>query len=197
MLAEGGLAVVSVEEGVLYAHPFSDHLFLKVAVANRSSTPIGLQVRDYWSLVGPIYYMWNCESESALLDYMSRTPPAATDSLEREYSAMFDEGLLKTIPAGAEAVYYIDFNGASAEEVLGGCDSWLLFSMSGWVVVTDGIEVEVLEAPGGLLDVSFPFPVVTEGVPTGSLVAQDDRGGPLVGILKPWGLVPLPGTRGL
>lgn len=166
-----------------------------MAVTNGGIEPIGLQVRDYWSLVMPTYYQWNAEQESVLLDYLSRVPPAVTDSLERAYADMYDEGLLKVIPAGGEAIYYIDFNGASADEILEGYDSWLLFSMSGWAVVTDGDALEVLEAPGGLLDVSFPAPVFTERIPTGSIVAQNGAEGPMVGILKPWGLMPLPGTR--
>lgn len=194
MLAEGDLAVVSVEEGVLYEHAFSDHLFLKVAVTSSVSEPIGLQVRDYWSLVSPMYYMWSSEQESFLLDYLSRVPPAVTDSMVRECSAMFEEGLLKVIPPGGEAVYFADFNGASAEEMLEGRDSWLLFSMSGWVVVTNGDEVEVIEAPGGLLDVSFPAPLSIEAIPAGSIVAQNGAEGPMVGILKPWGLMPQPGA---
>jgi len=191
LLTEGDMASVWAEEGALFQIPSSSHFLVHVKVVNESSGPIGLDIGDYWSLIGPFYYAESDQPEMALFDYMSRIPPEMTDSISSELVQRFGAGGLMAIPEGGELSYYMDFNGMDREKLDSVYSPWIVVGMGGWIMVADSSNAEIIVEEPGMMSLAYPVPITWDIVPAGSVLAVDGDEGPSVGLCSPFGVFPL------
>jgi hypothetical protein len=167
-------------ENVLYETPLSGNFFVHVEVVSGVEVPLGVDLGSYWDMVGPVQFTDSKEPSLTVVDICTRIPPEMTDSLVSQVvKAMYDGRTTALAPFGSTD-YYIDFNAAGRASIDSLSRPWLMLAMGGWLLVTDGAEVEAVGPEEGFAFIPIRQPVEWAEIPAGSIVAFDGPMGPMI-----------------
>jgi hypothetical protein len=179
--ARGTLAAVQVERR-LYERAGDEHFLVRVRVDNLADRPLGLELRDYWTVVYP--NQWGAlATEQRLTIDESRMPARVMDAARcHDLRRGFAAGELTAIPAGGAAEYYREFNASGRADVdAQAVERFVYASLAGQTLVTDGEDCENLPldwGPSGATantDLRLAAPVAWAAVPEGAEVVDSGR----------------------
>ncbi len=179
--ARGELAVVELERR-LYERAGDEHFFVRVRVRNLTDRPLGLDLRDYWTVVYPNQWGALATEGRQTIDE-SRMPARVLDAARcDDLRRGFAEGTLAALPAGGAAEYYREFNASGRADVdAQAVEPFLYVSLAGQTLVTDGENSENLPLEWGPSDATantdlvLAAPVAWAAVPDGAEVVDSGR----------------------
>ena len=179
--ARGTMAAVELERR-LYERAGHEHFFVRVRVRNLTDRPLGLDLRDYWTVVYPNQWGALATERRDTIDE-SRMPARVLDAARcDDLRRGFVEGTLAALPAGGATEYYREFNASGRADVdAQAVERFLYVSLAGQTLVTDGENSENLPlewGPSGSTantDLVLAAPVAWTAVPDGAEVVDSGR----------------------
>ena len=130
-VAGGELASVWMEPVLYEAPSVSDKFFVHLAVVNETEGFMGVDLRQYWDLIGPVQYVGTDEEELTVIDILSRVPPELTPERTAEILDDYRYGQLRGVAAGGRRDYYMDFNAAGRDAIDRLGTSYLFLALGG------------------------------------------------------------------
>lgn len=173
-ILEGKMATVDVEEH-LYEQDGEPAFFIAVRVTNRGAKPIGIDLRDSQYAIRPNQWGVYDKPQRDVLDERRASTPRLDAAAERALKADFGRGALTQIEPGKSIVYYHAFNGDRHPDRRLAKGKFVIVSLAGQTVATDGEAVMQLRFEdhdlGQLTDLVLPTPCPWARLPAGALVA--------------------------
>lgn len=189
--ADVGWQTMVVGEGVgveverrLFERPGDDHFLIRVRVRNQGDRVLGMDLRDYWTVVYPNQWGAQSGSRREVIDE-GRMPAKVLDEGRcADLRRAFGAGELALLPVGGAVEYYREFNASGRAEVeVQAVEPYLFVSLAGQVLVTDGDRcgsVTLDWAPEGEresweTDLVLAAPIGWGVVPADGLVVGSER----------------------
>jgi len=174
LLGQTDLARFKVEKA-LYEKAGEPFCFVRVRVTNVSDRAIGVDLRG-WMAVYPGYF-GKSDTEHNNFFKQVRMYHAALDQPKRaELLADFAAGRLTVIPAGKSVDYYREYiERAKVEKVDKAAGKYLIISMDGEQILTDGKKVEQFLGAGqegANTDLAILSPVPWKTIPAGGRILR-------------------------
>jgi len=161
----------------LYQQAGSPHFLVRVRVDNRSARRLGVDLRDYWSVIYPNQWGALREDHRSIIDEMRATPEPLDAALCADLRRAFASGDLTAVPPTGSVEYYREFNASGRAEVdQQATEQYLFVSLAGQTLYTDGTRCDHLEAAGpGDSDLVIATPVPWGEVPANAQVVDQAR----------------------
>jgi len=167
---------VSVER-VLYKKPQGDGFFVHIRVDNESGRRLGVDLRDPFNVIYPNQWTIQPRPERRSIDEgrIQRRPDVDRNALLRD----FRDGHLTGFSDYLD--YFREFDGKSSEPTNSDSGRYLLISMDGRLVFSDGKAIDVISLEWGSqttdaqTDVVVPLPIKWNSVQAGMLVIKNAR----------------------
>lgn len=164
-IIRGRLASIEAEPAV-YAESDSGPALVRIRVGNLSLRPLAVAA-DYWSVVFPNQWGFHRHPYRTTVDEPEfQLPPLGRDDTLRLLVAQ-RERAMPLVPPGNSVEYFREFAGGRPGPA-GSAASYLIISLSGRLLVSDGLTAEELTLIGALpktRDLVIPLPLTWRQVP--------------------------------
>lgn len=164
LVVSGELANVYVEK-CIYNSPKSINFFIQFRIENKTNQQIAVDLSDYWKVIYPNQWGIYPQAYRMIINERRLIPDS---TLEKEnYLEKFKNQDLTFIEAQETITYYRDWNGNGEKVTLQDDTNYLILTVDGEVIVTDGNKVERLmigevEEERAII---FEFPVIHRSIP--------------------------------
>ncbi len=174
-LLAGGRLVRIFATPTLYRAGETAGCLMRVKVSNTSSKRIGVDLSDYWNVIYPNQWTVSPEPRRLLIDETELSPRPLSNHERRLLRERYRGEALTFIEPHAAGEYLREFNGTcpTGPDLRRG--RYLIMSMSGWLWITDGEQVEEVTLLGlapERRDVVMPLPLAWAEPPRGIRVIR-------------------------
>jgi hypothetical protein len=139
MVYKGKFVEIYVDKAIY--HTISNENFLmKFIIKNTSDKAIGVDLSDYWKVIYPNQWGIYQKPYREVIDERRIIPDKIINKTAIIQS--FKNNKLDTISAGGRYEYYRDWNGSGEKADLKNKNEYLIISIDGQLLVTDGKSVE-------------------------------------------------------
>lgn len=167
----------------LYERPGDAAFFyIRVRLTNVSPGPIGVDLSDPWATIYPNQWGGSTTPQRQVIDESHLVVQPLTAAQQADLRRRFAAGSLLRIEAGAAIEYYRNFNAAGRKQLDAERAPYVIVSLDGQVVATDGSAVEQTAlvssgTPGPDVEpeLSLTTPLRWETIPADALVRTDAR----------------------
>ncbi len=171
LLVEDKFVSVYVERSP-YRTPGNKDFFVHVRIYNKTHKRLGVDLRDRFSVIYPNQWGLYPKPHRDAIDEERMIPPKMDPVLKQKLIADFHDGALTEI--GDSLDYYREFYGQSPEANANSAGNFLIVSMGGWLLFSDGESSDMAsleESKGhaiGLSDVVIALPFKWKNIPAGA-----------------------------
>jgi hypothetical protein len=128
-------------EKVLYEFPGHATFFIHVRLANLTHDDIGVDLGDKWYAPHPNQWGGSDLDHRTVIDERTLIPRELSSELQEQLRSDFKAGSLTTVSPGRDVDYYINFNASGRNDVQTAAGRYLLISIKGQLLCTDGRNV--------------------------------------------------------
>jgi hypothetical protein len=176
LLASGRLAQVYAEPSLYRVGPDDTaRCLVRVRITNPSSRPVGVDLSDYWNVVYPNQWTVSPEPRRLLIDEAEFAPRSLTRDERSRLRTQHRSRALVQIQAGGSEDYFRDFNARCPTGSASGSGRYLIMSMSGRLLMSDGRkegQVSLLGMAPERRDVVISLPLAWKEVPLDARVIR-------------------------
>lgn len=177
-ILEGKLATVDVHERV-YEEAGAREFYIAVRIVNRAAGPIGVDLRNFHRVIYPNQWGLHDAARRGVIDERRAQIPLVDAPTRQALLAAFGKGELTRIESGKSVVYYRAFHGTQHPPRDAAKGKFLIVSLDGELLATDGATVTQLAFEqhdlGAAADLVLPAPVRWTKLPAGALVVADKK----------------------
>lgn len=141
LIYKGRLVEVYAEKAIFHSPKFSNFL-MKFTVKNISNKTVGLDITNYWKVIYPNQWGFYKKPYREVVDEMQIIPDKTIDT--SEILRKFKDNTLTMIKPNETLEYYRDWNGSGEKIELKNKDEYLIISVDGQLLLTDGEQLEHL-----------------------------------------------------
>ncbi len=169
MIHQGQLVNVSVEK-VLYHAKRKENFFLKFKIENLSNRIIGLDLTNYWKVIYPNQWGIYKKPYREIIDEERMIPDTVIN--EVQLIDKYNNQRLTFIKPNETIEYYRDWNGSGEKVELADKNSFLIITVDGQLLLTDGKTVAQIRV-GDDEDkraIIFKYPITDRYLPEEALI---------------------------
>jgi hypothetical protein len=168
----------------LYERPGDEHFLIRVRVRSVGERPLGLELRDYRTVVYPNQWGAQRGPRREVIDEGRMPARPLDDARCADLRHGFEAGELAALPPGGSVEYYREFNASDRADVdAQATEAYLFVSLAGQTLVTDGERCENLtldwepdgDGEGDGTDLILTAPIRWGSVPAGAIVVGSER----------------------
>ena len=170
-LTTGKLMAAAIERA-LFAREQSSRFFIHVRITNLSQRAAGVDLSDSWEIVYPNQWGVYQRDHREEIDEERRAHEPLSEPRKMQLIADYHANKLTMMAPGQTMDYYREFNASGRTDVDQSQGRYVILSLDGRILVTDGKDAEALDCTGtpsdaACGDVVIPFPVAWKTIPPG------------------------------
>ena len=131
---------VSVENA-LYEQEGHPNFFIHVKLTNRANRILGVDFQDQWKVVYPNQWGGSDLDHRTVINEREMIPKKLDSTLRKELLEAYSFKKMKSIPAGNDSDYYVNFNASGRKDVDKAQGKYILISIKGQMFFSDGSQV--------------------------------------------------------
>ncbi|MBN1534786.1 MAG: hypothetical protein JXA20_19095 [Spirochaetes bacterium] len=173
LLSRGRFADVFVEK-TIYHSPKTMNFLLKFIIRNTADRTIGVDLQSFWRVFYPNQWGLNRKPYREVIDERRITPDTVVDNAPLLFRYAGRRGL-QFIARGKTLAYYREWNGSGEKIHFTNPREYLIISIDGQLLITDGTDVENLSLRY-IPEVAFSHPLSHKTIDTaGAMIIMNDR----------------------
>lgn len=172
LIYEGQLVEVFVEKAIFHSSK-STNFLLKFTIKNISKKIVGLDMTDYWNVIYPNQWGIYKQPYIEVVDERQIIPDKTIK--KDEIVKKFNSNSLTMIKPHETLEYYRDWNGNGEKVELKNKEEYLIISVDGQLLVTDGEQLEHLtlnEADEKKRVFALSYPIIHKTISEKSLIIK-------------------------
>ncbi len=172
LIYKGQLVEVYAEKTIFHSIT-NNNFLLKFTLKNISNKTIGLDLTNYWKVIYPNQWGFYKKPYIEVINEIQIIPDKSIDTTK--IFKKFKEDSLTMIKPNETLEYYRDWNGSGENVELKNREEYLIISIDGQLLFTDGVQLEHLtlnEADEAKRVVVLNYPVNHKTVPEKSLIIK-------------------------
>jgi hypothetical protein len=170
-LFKGKLIEISVEKAIFHSVT-NNNFLIKFTIKNVSNKVIGIDLTNYWKVIYPNSWGLHKKPYRMLIDERRIKPEKINKS---ELIKKFNENSLTMIKPNKSIEYFRDWNGSGEKIELKDNKTYLIISIDGQLLSTDGKIIEnatLADSNEAKRDVVFSYPLKNKNIPSKSLIVK-------------------------
>jgi hypothetical protein len=170
LIYKGKFVEVYVEKEI-YHTPTYENFLMKYTIKNTSDKIIGVDLSDYWKVIYPNQWGIYKTPYREVIDERQIIPDKVFD--KEALISKYKNNKLTFIKPKKTIEYYRDWNGSGEKIELINKDEYLIISVDGQLLLTDGNEVEhitLTNAKETERVVVFEYPIINKSVPENATI---------------------------
>ena len=169
LILKGHFVDIFVDK-VIYHSKITNNFLLKIIIKNTSEKTIGIDLSDYWKVLYPNQWGIYNKSYRDEINEIRITPDDNIDKKEVLFKYINGKGL-RFIKQGESIEYYREWNGSGEKINLIDANKYLIISIDGQLLTTDGKDVENVVCKD-IIEVVFSYPIKEKIIDNRSLIIQ-------------------------
>lgn len=172
LIYKGRLGEVHVEKSI-FLSPTKSTFFMKFTIKNISNKTVGLDLTDYWKVIYLNQWGFYKKPYREVIDECQIIPDTAIN--KNEIIKKFKNNSLTIIKPSETLEYYRDWNGSGEKVELKNKDEYLIISVDGQLLFTDGEQFEHLtlnEVDETKRAIVLSYPINHKTIPEKSLIIK-------------------------
>lgn len=141
LIYKGRLVEVYAEKAIFHS-PTNKNFLLKFTIKNISNKTVGLDLTDYWKVIYPNQWGFYKKPYREVIDELQIIPDKTIDTIE--ILKKFKDNSLTMIKPNETVEYYRDWNGSGEKVESKNKEDYLIISVDGQLLFTDGEQLEHL-----------------------------------------------------
>ncbi len=170
LIYKGTFVEVYVEKAIYHAPNYQNFL-MKYTIKNKSNKIIGIDLSDYWKVFYPNQWGIYKKPYREVIDERQINPDKKVD--KAALISKFKNNNLTFIQPNETLEYYRNWNGSGEKVALTNKDEYLIISIDGQLLLTDGNETEhitLIEAKENERVIVLNFPITNKNIPENAFV---------------------------
>ena len=156
-------------ETVLYEKKDHPNFFIHVEVRNQSPHEIGIDLSDKWMVLYPNQWGGSDLDYRTVINEKAMVPKKLDTQLRARLIEAFKSKRLTVLLPGKSIDYYSNFNASGRKDIQATKDQFILISIKGQLVFTDGNDVWDVQPSR---DLAIKQPVIWKTVPEKAIVVE-------------------------
>jgi hypothetical protein len=170
LIYKGTFVEVYVEKVIYHSLKYENFL-MKFSIKNISNNTVGIDLSDYWKVIYPNQWGLSKKPYREVVDERQLIPDKVID--KSELLNKFKNNKLTYIKPNETLEYYRDWNGSGEKIELNSMDEYLIISVDGQLIVTDGKDLEhitLIDAKETERVIVLGFPLLNKTIPENTLI---------------------------
>jgi hypothetical protein len=170
LIYKGTFVEVYVEKAIYHSLKYENFL-MKFSIKNTSNNIIGIDLSNYWKVIYPNQWSISTKPYREVIDERQLIPDKIIDKTELLNN--YKNNKLIYIKPNETLDYYRDWNGSGEKIELKNEDEYLIISVDGQLLLTDGKDLEhitLIDAKETERVIVLSFPVLNETISENKLV---------------------------
>ncbi|MDD3741057.1 MAG: hypothetical protein PHH30_07425 [Bacteroidales bacterium] len=172
LIYKGSLVELYVEKTIFHSATDSNFL-IKFTIKNISDKTVGIDLTDYWRVVYPNQWGIYNKPYRELIDEEQIIPDKTIN--KTEILNKYRDNSLTMISPDETLDYYRDWNGSGEKVDLKNKDEYLIISVDGQLLLTNGEQLEHItlnEVDNTLRDIVISYPLNHKTIPEKSVIIK-------------------------
>jgi len=139
LIYKGRVVEVWVSKAIFHS-PTNNNFFMRFTIQNTSNKTVGIDLSNYWKVIYPNQWGIHKKPYREVVDEGTIVPDTTIDKIA--LLNRFNNKSLTLIKPNERIDYYRDWNGSGEKIELTNKEDFLIISVDGQILLTDGKEVE-------------------------------------------------------
>ena len=169
LICKGELVNIYVEKAIFHS-PKNNNFLIKVEIKNISNKTIGVDLTDYWKIIYPNQWGISKKPYREVIDEGRMIPDTVID--KTDLINKYNNQTLTFIKPNETIAYYRDWNGSGEKIELTDKKSFLIITIDGQLLLTNGEAVEQIIIGDNEKDraIVFNYPIVNKTISANALI---------------------------
>ncbi len=169
LICKGEFVNIYVEKAIFHS-PKNNNFLMKFEIKNISNKTIGLDLTDYWKIIYPNQWGIYRKPYREVIDEERMLTDTVID--KADLINKYNNKTLTFIKPNETVAYYRDWNGSGEKVELTDKKSFLIITVDGQLLLTNGKTVEQIIIGDNEKDraIVFNYPIVNETIPVNALI---------------------------
>ena len=169
LICKGKFVNIYVEKAIFHS-PKNNNFLIKFEIKNISNKIIGVDLTDYWKIIYPNQWGIYNKPYREIIDERMMIPDSVID--KTDLINKYNNQTLTFIKPNETIAYYRDWNGSGEKVKLLGKNTFLIITVDGQLLLTDGKATEQITIGDNEKDraVVFNYPLVNKTIPVNALI---------------------------